>query len=132
MKVTVEYLQLPYSCSSCQAFGHSLARCSDNPDKEQLESKRKKSIQNRGKYANQKSIGEVDDNVNENDNIEKNRGTNNAGDDYIEDFMQNKEKVPYNVGRLFGCEVVMDEDQILADSMARNLPDGDDLDTHNA
>lgn len=31
-KVDIIYPQMPYSCSICKAFGHSLARCSLNPD----------------------------------------------------------------------------------------------------
>ncbi|KAL8135362.1 hypothetical protein AgCh_010131 [Apium graveolens] len=80
MKVTLEYSPLPYSCSLCQAFGHSITRWNDNPDKEQPQPKRQKPSQNRGKNANQEPINEVNDNVNETDNVEKNRGTDNAGD----------------------------------------------------
>ena len=32
IKVEVLYPLLPYSCSLCKAFGHSLARCTDNPE----------------------------------------------------------------------------------------------------
>ncbi|KAL8116812.1 hypothetical protein AgCh_023106 [Apium graveolens] len=42
IKVSVDYSQLPYSCSLCKACGHSLARCTDNPNKEEPQPKRKK------------------------------------------------------------------------------------------
>lgn len=32
-KVDVEYSTFPYSCSLCQAFGHSLSRCINNPER---------------------------------------------------------------------------------------------------
>lgn len=31
-KIEIQYPQLPYSCSLCKAFIHSLARCADNPN----------------------------------------------------------------------------------------------------
>lgn len=31
-RVDIFYPQMPYSCSLCKAFGHSLARRADNPD----------------------------------------------------------------------------------------------------
>ncbi|XP_074339653.1 uncharacterized protein LOC141677558 [Apium graveolens] len=31
-QVDILYPQLPYSCSLCQGFGHSLSRCSKNPE----------------------------------------------------------------------------------------------------
>lgn len=32
MKVEILYPPMPYSCSLCKAFGHSLSRCHDNPE----------------------------------------------------------------------------------------------------
>lgn len=32
LKIEIEYPQLPYSCSLCRAFGHSLSRCTNNPE----------------------------------------------------------------------------------------------------
>ena len=45
MNVDIMYAQLPFSCSLCKAFGHSLARCLDNP-----KAKKKKQQQQQKKH----------------------------------------------------------------------------------
>lgn len=57
MKVDVEFSQFPYSCSLCKAFGHSLARCHENPNREAPPSKRpRKANESKGSAASKANV----------------------------------------------------------------------------
>lgn len=59
-----------------------------------------------------------------------NQDTTNANEEHenVEDYLLNREMVPYVVGKFLSCDVVMDEDQILEQAMAGNQFDNfDDL-----
>lgn len=103
IKVEILYSTLPYSCSICKAFGHSLSRCLNNPD-----AVRPQSRKSRTTGVNAKSDG--------NANVTK------------ENYVNNMEMVPYVIGSLAGCAVVMDEDDILnqAKEAMNNDEDYDD------
>lgn len=47
VQMAVIYPQLPYSCSLCNGFGHSLSRCSKNPEARTREPKRTTNETNR-------------------------------------------------------------------------------------
>ena len=82
------YAQLPFSCSLCKAFGHSLARCLDNP-----KAKKKKQQQQQKKHNAKHN--EADD------SLMKECGNGND---------QNRNDVyPQVIGEIFGCDIVQDE-----------------------
>lgn len=126
MEVVVEFSQLPYSCSLCKAFGHSLARCHDNPNREVPPSKKPRRQSN-----NNDSTAYSEDNVHNDVNADH-QETNNVNDEHEneEDHLLNRDMVPYVVGKFLSCDVVMDDDQILEQSMDVNqLENVDDLET---
>lgn len=119
LRVEVEYSQLPFSCILCKAFGHSLARCNDNPEREQPQSKRLK----QNKERNGHDIGNVCKVQNSGPEIGIETDVNNQDEDYL----ANREDTPYVVGKFMGCDVVMDEDHVLQQVQAVNIDNVDDL-----
>ncbi|XP_074342467.1 uncharacterized protein LOC141680033 [Apium graveolens] len=71
-QVVVLYPQLPYSCSLCEGFGHSLSRCNKNPEAVCPPSRTR------------------------------------VSENFVENLLDSRS--PYIVGKLFGCDVVLDDD----------------------
>lgn len=108
-KVKILYPQLPYSCSLCKAFGHSLARCLNNPD----------AVRHNRNVRQPQRKRDRDEGISGSHAHAENR----TGDSSIpyDDLLNSQGMVPYVVGRLAGCDVVMDEDQILHEEQANNI-----------
>lgn len=75
----IEYSQLPYSFSLYQAFGHSLSRCIDNPDRVRPEPRNNRP-RNKTDKASKKGKGQ---------NFEEptNHHTGNIEEDIQEDYL---------------------------------------------
>lgn len=111
-KIEVQYAQLPYSCSSCRAFGHSFSRCSNNP-----EAVKRIPVRNSGNNGNLQSTNVEQQNDHASPavtNPAESTGANLHREQTAEEnYFQNMDLVPYKIGEFCGCDVVLDEDQIL-------------------
>ncbi|KAL8103368.1 hypothetical protein AgCh_027799 [Apium graveolens] len=113
MKVEVIYSALPFSCNLCKVFGHSLARCINNPE----------IVKNRQEAHARKQAQQAD---------EQDRAAN-AANDYTVNTEHNEhgEYDDHNdfshkvVGELFGCSVVQNDDE----HIDREVLENDDLET---
>lgn len=103
-KIEVQYPQLPYSCSLCKCFVHSLARCINNPDRDRKRPRMSRPGSTTTTFASTSNSATNQPHVSK------------------EEYLQNMEIVPYVVGEFCGCNVVMDEDDIL-----KELEKGNDL-----
>lgn len=85
-KIEIQYGELPYSCSLCNAFGHSLSRCINNPERV---AKKQRTIQETKKPSHETT--------------------------QTESHMENTENalVPYSTETLFECPVAQVKDEIL-------------------
>lgn len=111
----VEYAQLPYSCSICKAFGHSLARCVHNPNRKMPKARTQGSVNQQQKNEGRGKQGEGVP-VNE---------------EQVKIFFLNRGMVPYVTGNFVGCDVTMDEDVILAQCENANLENDDSLEDYD-
>lgn len=102
---------MSHSCSICKAFGHSLTRCNDNPDREVPQPKRPRhQLQNTNEKKGDKG--------------DKERGTDQGTSqeteamekEQCENYLLNREMISFVVGKFMGCDVVMDEDQIVKEA----------------
>ncbi|KAL8102690.1 hypothetical protein AgCh_027277 [Apium graveolens] len=125
-RVEVEYSQLPYSCSICKAFGHSLSRCSDNPDREPPRAKNPNNTvnKNQGRTKSAKTRSSTRTTV-ENTEVIENDLIDKEG---MEDFVANNDMTKIVTGTFFGCDVTIDDDFVLANCGVANLNNEDNLD----
>lgn len=125
-KIAIQYSQLPYSCSLCKAFGHSLSRCINNPDavKRQPPKRGGQGTQSTTRNDDKQTNASTDDNKNVQDSEDE---------QYRENYVHNRELVPYTIGRLFDCPVVMDDDEILANAQQdhNHVHNDDNLDEYD-
>ncbi|KAK1351439.1 hypothetical protein POM88_054331 [Heracleum sosnowskyi] len=115
---------MPYSCSICKAFGHSLSRCNDNPEAV-------KRIP-RARVVKAKSVSKVVDPavdaqvVMDDPIISMPTGiletivTDSAAivsskDGGFNPGFELPSTTPYVIGEFLGCDVVMDDDEILSE-----------------
>lgn len=102
VKIEIQYGELPYSCSLCNAFGHSLSRCINNPKRVV----KKPRITQGARTTRQEPTTPTTNDT---------ECTDNA-------------LVPYTIGTLFGCPVVREEDETLHKDQAHNKDDLDEFD----
>lgn len=102
LKVDVGYSQLPYSGSICKSFGHSLVRCLHNPNREAPPPKR----------TGRQGVPNKD--IEANTNVQETTPITNVKSNREEEYLQNREMVPYVVSELLSCDVVIDDDKCLS------------------
>lgn len=109
IKVEIQYTQIPYSCSLCPAFGHSLARCMNNPDAVKPKNDQQKT-HGTGHAKRRSDTGAASIPT----------GVQKRPSDHLqeplENYINNMEMVPYVIGEFMGCKVVMDDDKIIKEA----------------
>ncbi|XP_074377040.1 uncharacterized protein LOC141718557 [Apium graveolens] len=120
VKVSIVYPQLPYSCSSCKAFGHSFSRCANNPNATKPTPRNRPSgvTQEKTKVPRQAVNTKGKEPVlnDHNEHNEQSEQIVNPVEQQVGDFN------PVIVDEFLGCDVVLDDDQNLEDVL-----NGDDL-----
>lgn len=118
-KIEIQYGELPYSCSLCCAFGHSLSRCINNPDrvvkKPRTQAPKTSNASTSNSARNTQPATEP-----QTTSCEENCGEN----------CDNNAIVPYQVGTFLGCPVVRDADVEIHD--VDNRDDLDEFDKVNS
>ncbi|KAL8088383.1 hypothetical protein AgCh_038239 [Apium graveolens] len=112
VQVAVIYLQLPYSCSLCQGFGHYLSRYSKNPDATKpapRATKESSRVRNELMRTSPRTVKEsmIHPPSAPTDPV----GDKSVAENYVDNFQSSE--VPYVIGQLFGCDVVLDEDHTI-------------------
>ncbi|XP_074331919.1 uncharacterized protein LOC141668805 [Apium graveolens] len=121
-RVEIEYSQLPYSCSLCKAFGHSLAICADNPEREIPQAKKPKTHSRKNNSTSQNTSNTYPHKKEKQQHNESMKAGNPGTEVGINDME------PFVIGKFAGCDVVRDEDQRHSDDILVDVDGLDDFD----
>lgn len=121
LKVSFIYLQFPYTCSHCRAFGDSFSRCINNPDAVSPPPRARPNgvpVAKAAKTNHNNTKAPTKQPQIEYPVIEEAPATAPAvGEtnvhDHAENFEANRDFNPYVVDEFLGCNVVMDDDKVI-------------------
>ncbi|KAK1352525.1 hypothetical protein POM88_053222 [Heracleum sosnowskyi] len=104
------YIPLPDMSNGTNGYLDT-TRCNDNPEAKNNHTQRN-SKEQPFKPRPSQGYSHISQTPATSDNADSNEVLVND-EEYLENFMQNQGMVPYRMGDLLGCDVVLDEDQVL-------------------